>query len=65
MNLNNPLLVCTKCKGRSFLDRSTLDEEKIDFVCINCGNRNYVSPNSPSGQHIIRIEKERLHAYGS
>lgn len=65
MNKHDPLLICVKCKGRAFLDRSTLDEEKIDFVCINCGKRNYIDPKSPSGQHILRIEKERSLAYGS
>lgn len=65
ISYDDPLLWCVKCTGRSFLDRSTLQEEKIDFVCINCGKRNYIDPKSPTGNLILMIERERIFAYGS
>lgn len=58
------LFECRKCHGKNFLDRGTLKDEKIDLVCINCGGRTYIDPNSPSGKYIIALENARASVLG-
>lgn len=58
------ILKCEKCSGRNFLDRSTLLDEKLDLVCINCGNRKYIEVNGPTGRIIMRLEKARAKVIG-
>lgn len=56
---------CGKCGGRLFLDRATLNEEKIDFSCINCGHRKYLDPHAADGRYILSLERQRISAYGT
>lgn len=55
---------CKSCNGRMFLDRTTLEDPEIDFVCMMCGRRKYYRRHGGFGEEVMLNERKRRAAYG-
>lgn len=55
----NSKMVCTKCGGRTFLDRIFSDNKNYETYCILCGDRKFVQKSSEFGQWLSLMERKR------
>lgn len=52
-------MVCTRCSGRTFLDRIYSDNKNFETYCILCGDRKFVQKSSEFGQWLTTMEQKR------
>lgn len=52
-------MICEKCQGRMFVDRTFTENRNYEVFCIICGSRKFVSKNTELGKWIHKKEVQR------
>lgn len=52
-------MICTRCKGRTFLDRIFSDNKNYETYCIICGERKFIQKDSEFGKWLTSMERQR------
>lgn len=50
---------CSRCGGRSLLDRVFSDNMSFEVACIHCGDRKYINKHSELGEWLTVQETKR------
>lgn len=53
---------CSKCGGRTFLDRAFSENMNYESSCLLCGDRQYIGKDTELGKWLTKKEKARQHA---
>lgn len=57
------MIICSKCSGRVFVDRTYSEGGYVELVCINCGHGwSLNKEKSELARWIARLERSRLDA---
>lgn len=53
-------MICSRCHGRVFLDRTFIDNKNYETFCVICGDRQFIAKNTRLGQKLAHAEAHRL-----
>lgn len=56
------MMLCRRCNGRVFLDRTFSDNKNYELFCMLCGDRRFISKSTELGLWLEKNEVARMSA---
>lgn len=53
-------MICSRCGGKVFLDRTFTDNKNYETFCVICGDRKFVAKNTRLGKWLADKEQKRM-----